>query len=260
MARAPSMRPPQPSESKYKAVRDKDGNILWDKMPQTKPWTCFLPAHQEYAAPETKVCLHPDCLGSVATTLGWPAAGALKRLREMYGKTGRTNNELKHDMAVELLLLYERFDIPVTTAHGPLVGVVRTLLSRLVKDAKTDAARSEVQSVYDVLEEYNDESTALDGLVDRPDSLAFRHEFMNILRAHMPEPVIAYLLGVINSTDLLKLGYSTKEVAALKVRCAEILREHGYEPDHITRYREAEEARKAAEEGRYEEESAQDHG
>jgi hypothetical protein len=243
MARARGCPEPERTTSRYVAVRDAKGEILWDKMPQTAPWICHTPSHVAYRAPETGTCLHPDCLGPIVTSVQYPASVLLKKLRAGYLATGRTVRDLAHDIAVDLLLLYHKFDVPVTTAHGPIVNVIRRMCENESKDTKFNDMCKVLDDAAMQVTSDSQEARSVSPYYDRPDRLVLRSEFLTCLDNHIPDEAIAYLSGVMSMHDLMRYGYSVRAVKAFRDTAQQVLRENGYEP----RFHREEGERRAAE-------------
>lgn len=231
MSRPAGYPAPKPSKSKYVAKRDRKGNILWDKMPQTKPWTCFIPEHKPYEAPETKICLHPDCLGPITATVGYPVVTLLHTLSDCYRKQGRSSADLSQDIAVALITVYSDFDIPITTAHGVLALAIRRVYRDFIKQNNLNDSCVPKTEIEEAVRGYMDISVS--EFPASPERHLLRREMFDTLAKRIPDAIVAYLLGIISSADLIKLGYYPKQLAVYRETARHILMEAGYGPRQV---------------------------
>jgi len=222
MARPKEYPPPGPSKSTYVAIRDEDGEIVWDKMRIDRPLPCYL--HPEWAAPETGACLHKSCLGGALAPHNKGLLGSrLKILRAGYKLRGEPPVSILEDIALELIHRYRKIDVPVNHSVGSLLSAVeasgvrrwgwacwetdwkrgagRTLLEDNLEDVAIALNRMQADAFHSMADPYT----------HNPEQ-AMRNLELAAELAEVPPSIFAHLLGELTTADLVRLGVTSRTI------------------------------------------------
>ncbi len=222
MARPADYPPPGPSKSTYVAIRDEDGEIVWDKMRIDRPLPCYL--HPEWAAPETKACLHPHCIQNSLHPHNKGLIGnRLRILQAGYKLRGETEDAIAEDIALEMLHRYRKIDVPVNHTVGSFLAAIEACGVRRwgwacwepdwTRGAGRTALEDSIEDVTEALDRLQQDAfnSMGDPFTHDPER-ALQNLQLAAATSNVPPAIFGYLLGELTTADMVRLGISNGTV------------------------------------------------